>query len=321
MHRCSSVEQFLSGFTTLPRSLLEASLESGFQAVYDHQEFQVALKEQGQYACAGNFAWLQMAYTTSPGVPYNEAAVHKMKRFYFPDMKAPKRFPSVVVVAVEGDQRTNGMMNFKGGMHSLSPPELRHALVFKIAEVIAEKASDEIMQSWLRIVLSTMFLFEYCESPEHKSATADTLRESAVADYHGMAWTTLQKVYHVALFRQRKEQQMGSLTPEMVVEIFSKELLILVLRNGNAGQESNMRCVLSRVGQERKSAEDSEQVSANFVDCATTIYNRLLSKDTLRDMLIALDESFGHDGPLDGIKKLQALVSRSRTEDRARRVE
>lgn len=115
--------------------------KSGFQATYDTAAFKTAMANTKQYAAAGNFAWCKVGFTTSPGVPYNESAVEKLKSFYFGEILAPKRYPEVMVVAVSAKQLDEGMMNSRGAMECLTPCELQHALVFRVAELITQKST------------------------------------------------------------------------------------------------------------------------------------------------------------------------------------
>ena len=199
--------------------------KSGFQAVYDHSSFVTSMARTKQYACGGNLSWIKMGFTTSPGVPYNQNSILKLKDFYFQGQEAPPRFPGLIIVAVSLQQAQNGMMSEKGAMESVSPPELVHAFVLRLAELIREKTSDDLLEGWLRVILSTMFMFELLPTVDDRSARADSLRESAVADYHGFAWTVLQKVYHLGLFRQRKERDLGTLSAQRVAQLYNEDSL------------------------------------------------------------------------------------------------
>ena len=85
----------------------------------------MAMEQTKQYACGGNLAWLKVTYSTSPGVPYNERAVQKLKDFYFGGKVAPLRYPENLIIAVSSDQVKEGnMMTQRGAMESVSPPEL-----------------------------------------------------------------------------------------------------------------------------------------------------------------------------------------------------
>ena len=199
-----------------------AEEQSGFQNRYDQANFLVAMEKTKQYACGGNLAWCKIGFTTSPGVPFNHNSIDKLKLFYFGESKAPQRFPGLVVVAVNNQQLKDGMMGERGAMEAVSPPELVHAFVLRVAELVEEKAPDSVLEGWLRVMLTTMFMFELLPTQDSRSARADTLRENAVADYHGFAWTVLQKIWHLGLFRLRKERELGSLGAARVAFLYNE---------------------------------------------------------------------------------------------------
>ncbi|CAK9003484.1 Uncharacterized protein SCF082_LOCUS7759, partial [Durusdinium trenchii] len=247
-----------------------------------------------QYACGGNLSWIKMGFTTSPGVPYNQNSILKLKDFYFQGQEAPRRFPGLIIVAVSLQQAQNGMMSEKGAMESVSPPELVHAFVLRLAELIREKTSDDLLEGWLRVILSTMFMFELLPTVDDRSARADSLRESAVADYHGFAWTVLQKVYHLGLFRQRKERDLGTLSAQRVAQLYNEDSLNWV---------------------ERATAADSEAITESYVDQAMTVWSRMLSCKEIADVLHCMDRTYGHDAPLNGIVQYQLMISKTRTQE------
>ena len=199
------------------------SEKSGFQEPYDTAAFKQSMANTKQYAAGGNFAWCKIGFTTSPGVPYNESAVENLKKYYFGGVEAPKRFPEVVVVAVSQKQMNEGVMTSRGAMESVSPPELQHAFVLRVAELVDQKVPDAALNSWLRVMLSTMFVWEFLPSFDDKSARSDSLRENAVSNYHAFGWTVLQKVYHLGLFRQRKERELGALSAGRVAQLYNQD--------------------------------------------------------------------------------------------------
>lgn len=197
--------------------------KSGFQAVYDDASFKTSMGKTKQYACGGNLAWIKMGFSTSPGVPYNENSVRKLKDYYFKKAEAPQRFPTLIIVAVSNQQAKDGVMSERGALEAVSPPEMVHAFILRLEELVSGNASDDVLSGWLRIMLSTMFMFELLPTLDSRSARSDSLRENAVADYHGFAWTVLQKVYHLGLFKQRKEKDLGSLSAQRIAQIYNQD--------------------------------------------------------------------------------------------------
>ena len=98
-----------------------------------------------------------------------------------------------------------------------------HAFILRVAELIDAKVSDSALESWLRVILTTMCVFEILETADARSARSDTLREVAVTNFNGIAWTVIQKVYHLGLFKARKERDMGSLAAEKVAALYNED--------------------------------------------------------------------------------------------------
>lgn len=196
---------------------------SGFQAAFDPTSFKASMENTKQHACGGNLAWIKIGYSTSPGVPYNQNSIRKLKEFYFSSEEAPQRFPGLVIVGVSLLQVKDGILGERGAMEAVSPPELVHAFIFRLSELIDEKMSDVVLDKWLKVMLPTMFVFELLPTFDAKSARTDSLREAAVSEYHGFAWTVLQKVYHLGLFRVRKEKELGSLSASRVATLYNED--------------------------------------------------------------------------------------------------
>lgn len=314
--------------------------QSGFQSCYDQASFLVAMEKTKQYACGGNLAWCKIGFTTSPGVPFNQNNIDKLKSFYFGGASAPQRFPGLVVVAVNHQQKKEGMMGERGAMEAVSPPELLHAFVFRLAELIDSKTADDVLEGWLQVMLTTMFMFEELPTQDSRSARADTLRENAVADYHGYAWTVLQKIWHFGLFRARKERELGSLSAARVASLYNEDFCFIKVAQLLPGQVSGnilverffydddehddknlddddddeMFCL-----QERSTAQDSEAVTESWVDQALTVWQRMLTCRQISSILEDMDCRYGHDAPLNGIVQYQLLISKTRTQDRGSR--
>lgn len=210
-------------FKCVPCKAAGAMDASGFQAAFDPMSFKASMENTKQYACGGNLAWIKIGYSTSPGVPYNQNSIRKLKEFYFSSDDAPQRFPGLVIVGVSPQQVKDGILGEKGAMEAVSPPELVHSFIFRLSELIDGKTSDAVLEKWLNVMLSTMFVFELLPTLDAKSARTDSLREAAVADYHGFAWTVLQKVYHLGLYRLRKEKELGSLSASRVASLYNEE--------------------------------------------------------------------------------------------------
>ena len=150
----------------------------------------------------------------------------KAASFYFGEILAPKRYPEVMVAAVSAKQLDEGMMNSRGAMECLTPCELQHALVFRVAELITQKSSETILSGWLRMMLSTMFVWELYSPVLMTGVPGQTVCGSPLCrTITALPGTVLQKVYHLGLFRQRKERELGPLSAARVAQIFNQDTM------------------------------------------------------------------------------------------------
>ena len=156
-------------------------------------------------------------------MPFNENSVQKIKNYYFKEDTAPQRFPGLVIIAVSNSQAESGMMGERGAMEQVSPPELVHSFIMRVAELVDQGAPHDVLSGWLRVFLTCMMVFEKLPTADAKSARSDSLRENAVADYNGFAWTVLQKVYHLGYYRERKIKELGSLSAARVAQLYNEE--------------------------------------------------------------------------------------------------
>ena len=102
----------------------------GNQAVFDQEEYGIAMGPDGDgsYKCAGNLWWVHFCANVIPGVPVNKGQIHSLKQHFFKD--ADGRFPQAVTLAVD---KSTEFEQAKGNLLVLSPLEIIHALLFKVA--------------------------------------------------------------------------------------------------------------------------------------------------------------------------------------------
>ena len=265
------------------------------------------MERTNQYACGGNLGWLKPCFSTSPGVPFNENSIQKLQNYYFKEDTAPQRFPGLVIVAVSNSQAPNGMMGERGAMEQVSPPELLHAFIMRVAELVRQGAPHDVLSGWLRVFLTCMMVFEKLPTVDAKSARSDSLRENAVAEYHGIAWTVLQKVYHIGYYRDRKIKELGSLSAARVAQLYNEE---------RVSAKGSLCFRLSRIDPQL-SNQKPEAMTESYVDQALTIWNRMLTCPELTSLLLKMDKAYGHDAPLNGVVQYQLLISKTRTQARS----
>ena len=67
--------------------------------------------------------------------------------------------------------------------------------------------------------------------------------------------------------------------------------------------------------EERATSEDSEKITASWIDQALTVWDRMIKVPSVAALMLKMDHDYGHDAPLNGIVAMQGLVSKTRTED------
>ena len=102
----------------------------GNQAIFDQEEYGIAMGEEGDgtYKCAGNLWWANFCASAIPGVPVNKGQITSLKQHFFKD--ADGRFPQAVTIVVD---KSTDFEKAKGTLLVLSPLEIIHALLFKVA--------------------------------------------------------------------------------------------------------------------------------------------------------------------------------------------
>ena len=100
---------------------------SGVQAVFNLQEFRIAMGERGEYKAAMNLCNVNPFWSPMPNVPLRESSRCMLKDHYF---QQPALYPGVLHIVIS-DTKTDPRME---DLRSISPEELRAALWRRIAE-------------------------------------------------------------------------------------------------------------------------------------------------------------------------------------------
>jgi hypothetical protein len=220
-------------------------------------------------------------------VPINWGQVKQIQKFYLNPHSPPQRFQFEVVVATEKVQKKNdGQFATMKGFPRLSPAEPCHALLFSIQEAIQTGAAEDVLKQWRKILLTVTFVFEVCPAGDTRFWRAQNLREELVQQGVSVQISTRQRIFDVAGFKEMKEKAMGvTLSASKVAQFYAQV----------------------------KFATTSEVVSDFFVDCALTIYRRVLSIDRCKFLLEWCDRVFLTKNPWKSVAALQALVDRAQT--------
>jgi hypothetical protein len=251
------------------------------EAAFDPTEFTTAIKKEKTYVAACNFWWVNHLWSPTPGVPLNPKRVQAFAEMLFPN--GPRHLSFMVHVAVDSSE--DDVLSRKGSLLRVSPEELLHSVIFKVAERIDDNADDEELGSYRRVMLSVCFKFELCGAEDYYWC-AYNLRQiygTSVGDV--VQRTAAQSAIELQFFKERIEQEKGS-------TITQKELQVLYTEKANTA----------------KSNKDA--ISDGWLRDCQNVYERLLVDPACLKCLDKLEDKFGLASCLNSIAKLKIIVER-----------
>jgi hypothetical protein len=250
------------------------------EAVFDADLCKVALKKKGLYKCGGNIFWADALWTPLPGVPVRQSAVEEIKAHYFSE---PCPFPSMVVIGVPS--KDENPMDHRGSMKRVSPEEMVHALMFRIASEIEGGATQRRLQDWRRMSLSVSFHFKLLESDDARFWESARLREHLVVDFATMARTAVQRVFELVAFKSKVERTSGKISNSELSRRYKTNLQL---------------------------AKDSEDITENYVDNAMQVFRGVLGVPMVVSLISQADEIHGHKSPFNSVLKLYLIAKKVR---------
>ena len=240
-----------------------------------------------QYKCGANSLWQDMLWLANHRVPINMAQIETIQKFQLVPHKPPPTMPFITTVALDGADMK--VLQHKGALARLSPPEPQHALVLTLEYAInVAKVPDDVLMAWRKVLLTATFHFEVVQPGDDRFWRSQNLRQEAIEHGEVVKLSVRQWIYDVVGFKADKEVEMGK-----------------ALGSGRVAQfyEEHM-----------KYATGTEKVSTAFVDSAMTIDKRILSLPAAREALEWCDMNFmDKKNPFYSIYVLQAVVDRAQT--------
>ena len=250
-----------------PRKIeADAGANSGIQAVYDENQFSVAISEVGHYKAGCNLFWIDFMFLANPRVPIRASAVRTLKQHYF---SKPCLFPTELVVAVSSLDVPSTKF---GSLKCISPEELRIALIERIAERIKAGADDAELEGWLSTVLTVTFHFKAIENDEERGIEAIQLREHLTVDFKSMARTARQWVYVIISIKQDMEKKGGKCpTDEEIAEYIQDHVRLAKGREPISGSYVNAAITVSAWPKQRCRFLRGPHVPSRPVDSVNSV--------------------------------------------------
>ena len=235
------------------------------------------------YNVAINIWSLDIMQLPTPGVPIMRNASQKLREHHFGQLVV---LPLDIVVGVESSDAANKALQDRA-LKQVSAPEL----VFAYIEAVAldlKKGDEELMAKWRQTMLCCPCLFRKVESKDEMHQLSIQFREDLAQAYSSMRYTAVQKMFDIKSVMARKMASTGGVSAQKLVEYYTSSI---------------------------RFADNSEKITAEFVDCALTVLRRLMSIPACAKMVMELEE-LGASNPMDSIYKLHKVVTRAGSPER-----
>ena len=263
--------------------------EGGRQAPFVQSDCtQVLENSKAHYQCAGNLFWQNFCWFANARTPVNPGQIKQLQGFELAPMSPPESLNFTTVIAL--DDQTMDVMKSKGALQRLSPPEPAIAVLFSIWEAIKLGAGDNVIMKWRSLALTASFRFEVVCPGDDRYWRAQNIRQECTEHGEVAQMSVRQWIYDVVGFKDSKEKEL---------------------------QKTMSAATVSKMYDDHmKYARGTERIKESFVDCAITIFNRVLNVPAANRWLGWCEEHLIAKSPWKSIYALQALVDRARTEDR-----
>ena len=130
------------------------------QAVFDASEAKISLERTGVYRAAANVFSLDFMYSVCPTVPQSLQRVKDWGNHVFAEGPVHLRDCTVVMVETPDED----IVNLRGRWKQVTPEELTHGFILKLAERLSAKGRDSAtadeISTWKSVALSWPMQFE-----------------------------------------------------------------------------------------------------------------------------------------------------------------
>jgi hypothetical protein len=166
--------------------------ECGIQEPFNEAKCATALRQRGTYISGCNFFWLDPGRSISPGIPLSRERVQELANWMFKDGTVPLKKPIGVAVS----SADFPVHNHKGGLLMITPEEMAHAVLVKVANAVREGSKN--LKEWRRVLLSVPVYMDVIPREEQVRWEAFSARQLILQEHWTMPHTAAQQCYEVA---------------------------------------------------------------------------------------------------------------------------
>ncbi len=267
----------------------QAGHDSGCKAVFSRKEYLASMARHGCYEAGFNLLSVNLLWSATPSTPIHTRAVTQAIDLYFPTPMP--RLPSNMTATVVVQSRTDKVWEQKGNLRMVSPQEIYHAFVLRVAQDIESGSyTDEEMNKHRTAILSCSVIFELLPTEDDQFFKATQLRANIKGMEDLCGRTTVQNIFDVVGFKKRKEKTGGGgVTAAQLLKEYKDHV---------------------------RSASSSETFSESFFETALYVWEQALRVESIRDIVLAVEEKFQKKTPFDSVYKLEAFIQKGRTAPR-----
>ena len=249
---------------------------------FNPEEAIIALSQAGSYMCGANLFWVDLWYNVNPGVPVSSESVQQLIRQFF--TTCPPVFPDKISVAIvrPDDPAEKAKL---GKLVRVSPEEMMFAFFIGAStHILSNPGNEDLPIDWKKCALATPMEFKAVADVDAMYWLAVNTREVLGTTYSAMYRSAVQRIFEMCQWKERHEKASGlTLAPEAIVDIWKANVSV------------------SAVG---------EEISYAFADAALTVWNRILSNDKCKQIIIDAENKWGKRTPWDSVYKLEGVVKR-----------
>ena len=276
--------------SALPLAINDSHDDCGTQHPFDLVSYKNALTAGNTYTAGINLFWIDLQWSSTPGVPLRISAIEQMSSTMF---KQPTVITEVHIATSGPDFNP---LTHKGALLRVSPEEITGAVVLAISRDITNNECDAVIRAWRKHVLSVSGRFQVLPSATDRYWYALQQREWFSTVNAAVHRTMFQRIHEISrlMKRLRETCPASEVTSAAIADAYAKNL--------------------------QMTAGSSGSVTLNFVDCCATITNKLLDVPDIAWCLQDLDERSaltGTPNPFDSHSRLQAILDKSRANNQA----
>ena len=267
--------------------------QGGSQEPFNLVSYRHELEESGVYNCSGNLWWCNVLSLGMPHIHTNLQNINTIKsQFMATAAKCDLKEMVIQVDDITKDPQADGLF---GKMKLLSCEEFPFAFMQKVCEDI-DGEDLEFMLAHKKTMLTVKLEFRHFKSEKKRNHWMIDYREKVVGHGDAAARTPLQRAEEIA--KKRRD----------------------ILGQQDSKRKIGAKVVQKHIEKEYEGVQwgpSSDRINFNSVDVLLTLFDRMFSDSSCREIVIKGEEFFAGKGdtkksPFHSLTKLEAVVKKAK---------